>query len=147
MIRRLEERDLQRVSALIQNTILVSNSADYDLETIGNLITAFAPNQLRALAGRRRIYVYEEKGALYGTIGLEGSRVYNFFVSPDRQGSGIGAELLSFVEHRARIEGKSVLSVDASLTAESFYSRRGYHRTGEQVDRSFGRTITMEKKL
>ena len=147
MIRRLEERDLQRVSALIQNTILVSNSADYDLEIIGNLITAFSPTQLRALAGRRRVYVYEQNGALYGTIGLEGSRVYNFFVSPDRQGGGVGAELLDFVEHRARIEGKSYLSVDSSLTAESFYSGRGYRRTGEQIDRSFGRTISMEKKL
>ena len=147
MIRLIEERDLERVSALIQNTLLVSNLADYDLETVGNLQGSFTSEQLRSLSRKRSIYVFEQAGLLLGTIGLEGDKVYNFFVSPDRQGSGIGRELLGFVEQRARIEGKKYLSVDSSLTAQSFYSRMGYRRTGEQVDKSFGRTVTMEKRL
>jgi GNAT superfamily N-acetyltransferase len=147
MIRPIEARDLQRVSALIQNTLLVSNLADYDLEIIGNLHNAFAPQQLRGLARKRRIYVLEEDGVLKGTIGLEGDRVYNFFVSPDRQGSGIGAALLDFVETQARSEGRRTLTVDSSLTAVVFYRRRGYRKTGEQDNREFGRTVTMVKTL
>lgn len=147
LIRQIEERDLRRVSALIQNTLLVSNLPDYDLETIGNLLAAFSPQQLHALTEKRRIYVYEEGGVMLGTIGLEGGRVCNLFVAPDRQGSGVGAELLGFVEQRARLEGYDTITLDSSLTAVSFYERKGYRRTGEQANRSFGRTVTMEKRL
>ena len=147
MIRLIQERDLQRVSALIQNTLLVSNLADYDLEIIGNLLDTFTADQLRALAGKRRIYLLEEDGILLGTIGLEDDKVYNFFVSPDRQGSGVGGQLLAFVENRARAEGRRKITVDSSLTAVSFYRRKGYRQTGQQNDRSFGRTVTMVKTL
>jgi GNAT superfamily N-acetyltransferase len=147
MIRSMEERDLQRVSALIQNTLLVSNVVDYDLEIIGNLQVAFSPEQLRALAEKRKIYILEEDRLLLGTIGLDGDRVCNFFVSPDRQGSGVGGELLDFVENQARSEGRRKLIVDSSLTAVSFYRKKGYRRQGEQNNRSFGRTVTMVKTL
>jgi GNAT superfamily N-acetyltransferase len=147
MIRLIEERDLQRVSALIQNTLLVSNLADYDLEIIGNLHNAFSPEQIRTLAKKRRIYICEEKGVLLGAIGLEDDKVCNFFVSPDKQGSGIGGKLLDFVEKRARVEGLQRLIVDSSLTAVSFYRAKGYRRTGQRQDRSFGRTVTMQKYL
>jgi len=147
MIRLIQERDLQRVSALIQNTLLVSNLADYDLEIIGNLQDAFKTDQLRALAGKRRIYLLEEDGVLLGTIGLEDDKVYNFFVSPERQGSGVGGQLLDFVENLARAEGLRKITVDSSLTAVSFYRRKGYRQTGEQNNRSFGRTVTMVKTL
>ena len=147
MIRLIKEQDLQRVSALIQNTLLVSNLADYDLEIIGNLLNAFSPDQIRALAGKRRIYILEEVGVLQGTIGLEEDKIVNFFVAPDRQGSGIGGELLDFVENQARSEGLRRLTVNSSLTAVSFYRAKGYRQTGKQNDRSFGRTVTMEKDL
>ena len=147
MIRRMEERDLLRVSALIQNTLLVSNSADYDLEIVRNLIAAFSPSQLRAIAKKRRIFIYEENGTVQGTIGLEDNRLYNFFVAPDRQGSGVGRELLDFVENRLRKEGWEKLSVASSLTAETFYRKMGYVRKGEQDNETYGRTVTMEKRL
>jgi GNAT superfamily N-acetyltransferase len=147
MIRLIKEQDLQRVSALIQNTLLVSNLADYDLEIIGNLLNAFSPDQIRALAGKRRIYILEEDGVLQGTIGLEEDKIVNFFVAPDRQGSGIGGELLDFVENQARSEGRRRLTVNSSLTAVSFYRAKGYRQTGKQNDRSFGRTVKMEKDL
>jgi GNAT superfamily N-acetyltransferase len=147
MIRLIEERDLQKISALIQNTLLVSNLPDYDLETIGRLQNAFTPEGLRGLAHKRRIYILEEDGLVLGTIGIEGDRVYNFFVPPDRQGSGIGGRLLGFVEEQARSEGRRSLAVDSSLTAVSFYRKRGYRKTGEQNNRAFGRTVTMVKTL
>jgi GNAT superfamily N-acetyltransferase len=143
----MEERDLMRVSAMIQNTLLVSNSADYDLEIVGNLITAFSPSQLRAIAKIRRIFICEENGNILGTIGLEDNRVYTFFVAPDRQRSGVGRELLDFVEKRARKEGWKKLSVASSLTAVSFYRKMGYVRKGEQDNETYGRTVTMEKRL
>jgi len=73
--------------------------------------------------------------------------VYNFFVAPDRQGSGVGRELLDFVENRAMKKGWGKLSVASSLTAVSFYRKMGYVRKGEQDNETYGRTVTMEKRL
>jgi N-acetylglutamate synthase-like GNAT family acetyltransferase len=146
-IRRLRSKDVHRVSALIQNTLLISNAPDYDLEVIGNLIRAFDPGNLSTLAARRRIWVYERDGAIQGTVGLEGNKVCNFFVAPDRQGLGLGQQLLLYVEDAARGMGIQELVVDSSLTAQSFYERMGYRQAGEEEDRTFGRTILMVKRL
>ena len=147
MIRRLQRADLEKVSALISNTLLVTNISDYDLEIIANLSAAFSPDKLERIARKRKIYLYEDNGEIFGTIGVEGDRVYNFFVAPDRQGGGIGRALLEFVEEQARRDGVRKLSVDSSLTAVGFYKRMGYTRTGHQEDTRLGWTVTMERLL
>jgi len=63
------------------------------------------------------------------------------------RGAGVGSALLDFVERKARTEGVRKLVIDSSMTAVSFYERKGYRSTGQQVDKSFGRTVTMEKDL
>ena len=141
----MRSEDIPTVSALIQNTVLVSNSADYDLEVIGALQDNFSQRGLRSLAARRRLFVYDRGGRICGTVGLEGEAVCNLFVAPDEQGRGIGQELLEHVEALAEEEGLSGLSLDSSLTAVGFYERLGYRKTGEQNAGRLGRTIRMEK--
>lgn len=60
-------------------------------------------------------------------------------VAPNRQRTGVGAELMSFVEARVRAEGGRVLMVaTSSLPAleptRRFYMRRGYHACGRVPD-------------
>lgn len=147
VIRPMRRQDIPAVSALIQNTVLVSNSADYDLEVIRALLENFSQRGLRSLAGRRRLFVCDSGGRLRGVIGLEGEAVCNLFVAPDEQGRGIGQELLEQVEDLAREQGLARISLDSSLTAVGFYERLGYRRTGEEGGGRFGRTIRMEKPL
>ena len=135
------------MSALIQNTVLVSNSADYGLEVIGALLEHFSRAGLRALAARRRIFVYERAGRICGVIGLEAGAVGNLFVAPDEQGRGIGQQLLQHVEGVARELGLDRLTLDSSLTAVGFYERLGYRRIGEPSGGRLGSTIPMEKRL
>jgi putative acetyltransferase len=147
LIRPLGREDIARVSALIQNTLLVSNLRDYDLETIRALMNSFSTQQVRALAQRREMFVYEKEGRLGGVIGLEEAEVYSFFVAPDLQGRGVGRSLLSHVERLARRRGHERLRVSASLTAVGFYERLGYRRTGIESDGRFGRTVELDKPL
>jgi GNAT superfamily N-acetyltransferase len=130
-IRRFRLTDAEAASAVICNTLLVSNSADYHLEVLRGLAHGFSAQALRAMSRKRRIWVYEEEGRIAATVALEGDTVSGFFVAPDRQGRGIGRRLLSFVEARARREGLRAVCLSASLTAAGFYQGLGYARSGD----------------
>ena len=139
--------DLANLSALIQNTLLVSNSADYELQTIANLQRGFTVRAIRALARRRRIFVYVRDGKLAGTISLEGNRIHALFVAPDMQGLGIGRALMMFAESVAREKGGGELVLAASLTAAGFYRRMGFGDSQPGGDDTYGPIIWMRKKL
>jgi GNAT superfamily N-acetyltransferase len=146
-IRRVRASDLPQISALIRNTLLVTNLRDYTLETIRALMSTFSTEAVRSLARRREMFVCEESGRLAGVLGLEGGEVFTFFVAPDRQGSGVGRALLGYVEELARERQVPSLRVSASLTAIGFYERLGYRRTGATGDGHFGRTVELVKTL
>ncbi len=146
-VRQLRAGDSPGISDLIRNTLLVSNLRDYDLQAILELSASFSPAEIRSLAGRREMFVYEDQGRLAGVIGLEGTGVYDFFVAPDRQGRGVGRALLRFVEELARRRGIEELHLSSSLTAVGFYKRLGYRRTGAESDGRFGRTVELVKSL
>ena len=49
----------------------------------------------------------------------------------DLQGSGIGGELLDRLEAMAAEQGGKKMYLDARVTAQPFYTRRGYETTSE----------------
>ena len=146
-IRAVIPSDVPALSALIQNTLLISNSHDYDLRTIRTLMAAFSSQAVSRLIRQRQMFVAQVNGRLAGVVALEAGEVYSFFVAPDRQGRGVGRELLAFVEGRAREQGVRHLFLSASLTAVGFYEHLGYRRTGEVSDGRFGRTVRLVKTL
>ena len=147
MIREFTFADAERVSALIRNTLLISNTRDYDYDIIRNLKGTFTPQKIKALSLRRETFVYENNGEIYGTISLENDTIYSFFVAPDRQKEGVGTELLAYVEKLVRDRGKRRLLMAASVTAVSFYRKHGYEITGSGGDGTFGRIFNMRKNL
>jgi GNAT superfamily N-acetyltransferase len=147
LIRPVSGPDVPQVSALIRNTLLVSNARDYDLETIRALMASFSTDAVRALTQRREMFVCLERDRLCGVVGFEDGEIYTFFVAPDRQGRGVGRALLGFIETRAGRREFRRLKVSASLTAVGFYERHGYRRTGSESDGRFGRTVELVKAL
>jgi GNAT superfamily N-acetyltransferase len=146
-IRRFEPRDAARVSAVIRETMAVSNSGDYPPERLRPLIDYFSPEKVALLAAERDCLVAEEDGRLVGTIGLDGAELVTFFVLPAYQGRGIGARLLAAIEELARARGVARVTVDSSITGERFYASRGYARTGASFEGTAGPQIGMEKHL
>jgi GNAT superfamily N-acetyltransferase len=147
VIREFTFADADKVSALIRNTLLISNGPDYDYKVIRNLDATFMPDKLKALSLRREIFVYERDGQICGTISLENNTIFSFFVAPDKQKEGVGTQLLDFVEDLALQRGTRRLYMAASATAVSFYRKRGYEITGSGGDSTFGRTYNMRKDL
>ena len=147
LIRAFAPQDGEAVSALIGHTMRVSNSQDYPLARLQPLIDYFSPDKVRRLNQERLCLVAEVDGQVVGTIGLEGAELVTFFVHPDRQGMGIGKQLLAAIEERARAQGIATITVDSSMTGAAFYARMGYERTGVEREGTAGPQIGMAKQL
>jgi GNAT superfamily N-acetyltransferase len=146
-IRPFEPRDAAAVSALIRHTMAISNSADYPLERLQPLMDYFSPEKVSQLSYERICLVAEIEERVVGTVALEGAELCTFFIHPDFQGQGIGSQLLAEIERRAIEAGISAIHTDASLTGAPFYERRGYRRTGKEIDGTAGIQIGMVKML
>ncbi len=147
IIRAFAPHDAEAVSALIRHTMRVSNSRDYPLARIQLLIDYFSPEKVLLLSQERVCLVAEVDQQVIGTVGLEETELVTFFVHPDHQGQGIGAQLLAAIEERARALGITRITVDASITSAAFYAKMGYLRTGVEREGTAGTQIGMEKQL
>lgn len=147
IIRRVRYDEIERIGALIRNTLLISNSLDYDMQVIQNLSRQYSAPNVRDMAMRRKMYVHLSDEVVDGTVSVKGDTIYAFFVAPNRQGNGIGTRLLLFVEKMAKSSGMESIKVDASVTAKGFYTKKGYKTIGKEKNSSYGVVYTMEKKL
>ena len=146
-IRRVRYDEIGQLGALIRNTLLISNSLDYDMKVIQNLSRQYSTHNVRDMAMRRRMYVHLTDEVIDGTVSLKGDMIYAFFVAPDRQKRGIGSRLIAFIEKAAKSFGVRTLKVDASTTARAFYRNRDYKTVGKETNDSYGIVYTMEKEL
>ncbi len=147
IIRRVRHNEIERLSALIRNTLLISNSLDYDMKVIQHLSRQYSSHSVRDMAMRRKMYVHLTDNVIDGTVSLKGDTIYAFFVAPDRQGRGIGSRLLSFIEIVAKSKGVRTLKVDASVTARDFYKDWGYKIVFKENNDTYGTVFSMEKNL
>ena len=139
--------DLDTISTLIRNTLLLSNGVDYDFRVVQYLSGQYSPDGVAEMARKREMYVYEHSGRIAGTISLGDNTIYGFFVAPDMQRRGIGTKLLKWVERRAREKGRRTLRVGASITAINFYRKHGYKTIRQEHDPTHGDVYFMEKLL
>lgn len=146
-IRTFRAGDAAAVSALIRHTMATSNVADYPLERLQPLIDYFSPEKVLLLSEERICLVAEIAARIVGTVALDGEELCTFFIHPDFQGQGIGTQLLAEIERRAVAAGIAQIHTDASLTGAPFYERRGYRRTGVEMDGTAGTQIGMVKPL
>ncbi len=147
IIRTIEPEDAHAVSALIRQTMAVSNVNDYPLERLQPLMDYFSPEKVLFLSDERLCLVAETNGQIVGTIALEGAELCTFFIHPSFQGIGIGSQLLSTVERMAMEAGLDAIHMDASITGAAFYEKRGYQRTGVDIEGTAGTQVGMVKRL
>jgi len=84
-------------------------------------------------------WVYEEKGKLVGFIALVGDEVGGIFVSPRRQGHGIGRALMDHA--RASRDHLDVEVFEANQIGRAFYDSYGFMLAGKTVHEATGQPV------
>jgi GNAT superfamily N-acetyltransferase len=118
-------------------------------------ITVSSSEQIRLRLNEGPIWVAEEGDVVVGTISVvpKGDELYirGMAVDPAARGSGIGRELMKWVEEYAAPRGfkRLYLSTTPFLSdAIRLYEKCGFVRTDDGPDNLFGTALfTMEKKL
>ncbi|MCI2417912.1 GNAT family N-acetyltransferase [Saccharopolyspora sp. K220] len=107
----------------------------------------------RALVETGGVWVAERDGVLVGllVLKLEPDHVLldNVAVSPDAQGSGLGARLLEFTDDQARQHGVAEVRLytnEAMAENLAYYARRGFVETHRAVDHGY-RRVFFTKRL
>ncbi len=105
----------------------------------------------RIAAGQ--LWVLEDAQGVAGVLVLEDGpdcfMLENIAVAPDRQGMGVGRQLLDFTEAEAARCGWDAVILYTNalmLTNIAIYSARGYVETGRVAEKGFQR-VYMEKRL
>lgn len=68
-----------------------------------------------------------------GFVDLKGSTLEAIFVSPPFQGQGFAKKMLEHLEAIAKEHGLKELSLSATLNAEGFYQKHGYHSKEKSI--------------
>lgn len=66
------------------------------------------------------------EGKIVGFMSREGAILDMAYVLPEVMGKGVSGVLCAVIEGRARAEGITHMTVDASQLAETFFARRGW---------------------
>lgn len=114
------------LSRLIQRTIRISNSKDYDQKSIDMLCAIFEPEPVAGRIENELILLCFMGTELVGTVGLKDDYLRSMFVDPTFHGRGLGKMLVSRIEEEARQKAIPEMMLHSSLTAREFYSALGY---------------------
>lgn len=130
IIRKMDEKDVDAVSAICIDSFLRSIADTLSKEGISTFSTIAASNAfLDRMKGDNLMLVAENNGKIEGVIELkEGRHVAMFFISPEHQKNGIGRKLLSSVLNHAKVE---TVTVKASLSSVPAYEKYRFERKGE----------------
>ena len=132
-IRRFEEQDAKAVSELIRKTIRISNTKDYPVELMEQLIEAESPEHVLERASWTHFYVAEEQDNIIGCGAIgpywgkeDESSLFSIFVHPDYQGKGIGRMIVGALEQDEFALRARRIEIPASITGLPFYRKMGY---------------------
>lgn len=132
-IRRFAEQDAGELSAMIEETLRISNSRDYPPEEIQRYIRELCPQELIARSRWMHFYVCRDGQRLVGCGGIgpywgskEESSLFTIFVLPSYQGQGLGRKIMETLEQDEFFLRARRVEIPASITACSFYRKMGY---------------------
>lgn len=130
IVRKMEERDLEAVSAICIASFTRSVADSLSEQGIATF-TSIAANDafLARMNGDNMMLVAERSGEVQGVIELkEGRHVAMLFICPDQQKKGIGKALLAAALKHARAE---TVTVRASLSSVPAYIKYGFKCSGD----------------
>ncbi len=157
----LPQPDCEAMAQLFHHTVQQVNSRDYSSKQIATW--SAQPQSAEAwhsrLAHKQSLYIARpttDQAPITGFAELDPpetdrqAHIDGFYVHHQWQGQGVGTALISALETDAKAQGISLLYVEASITAQPFFSRKGFKVIREQF-RTLGscqfKQFYMEKPL
>lgn len=135
-IRRYAKEDCREIMNLFYDTVHSVNAKDYtDVQ-----LAAWAPavdeidsDKWNKSLSEHFTVVAVEKNIIVGFGDLDRTGYYNrLFVHKDYQYQGIASKISNELEKYASSSGFLLITVEASITAKSFFEKRGYQVIKEQ---------------
>jgi len=144
-IRRAGADDARAVHEIVLGALREINARDYPASVIDRLASTL-PEKVASNLDRWHAFVAIVDGRIVGTASLSGHTVRSVFVHPDYQRGGVATKLMGAVERAALAQSVRSLTVQSSITAQPFYTRRGFNIVREEF---YGeeRTIIMSKAI
>ena len=158
-VRTASERDLHAVSRLIGEAMHDTFDGLYGASMVSSIVTAlYSREALRRVMGlsRSEFLVADDgeaiAGVAFAAAEAEEGRVVDIlggFVTPSRQGHGIGGLLLDELEASFFESERIRVEIDSrNLRAASFLTGEGYERKGERREEQLDATlVTFDKPL
>ena len=151
-IRRFEEQDAKAVSELIRKTIRISNTKDYPVDLMEQLIEAESPEHVLERASWTHFYVAEEQDIIIGCGAIgpywgreDESSLFTIFVLPEYQGKGIGRAIIDTLEKDEFFLRAKRIEIPASITGVPFYLKMGYNYKNGITEPDEEHLIRLEK--
>jgi len=152
-IRKAKIEDAKKISLLKRKTLREINFKDYSKKTINVLIEKNNTKNILKKIKESEIFCLIDSKEIIGTIAIDDNIVHGFFIKYNSIGKGYGKILMNFIENYARKKYMNKLIVYPTITAQKFYEKIGYKKTGETSTWKFDNKVLeenvpiMEKKL
>ena len=152
-IRRFEEADAKAVSAVVCETVRISNAKDYPPEYVEALVAQHSPEIIAERGRQGHMYVVCDGESIVGTGTIAGywgseteSILLTIFVLPEYQGRGIGRMIIETLEQDAYGKRANRIEIPASLTGVHFYRHLGYDYKDGVTEPENGVMYRLEKR-
>lgn len=126
MIRKFEKNDIDGVMQIWLSGNLDAHSFISDEYWKSNY------NLVQEQIQQADIFVYEDKGRIYGFIGIVEGYIAGIFVDKDYRNHGIGKMLIEYVKQYYDVLTLNVYRKNER--AVSFYHRQGFSTVSESID-------------
>lgn len=150
MIQKAKAGDAYAISRIISaNTLRPENNPYSPLQKEVWLKHTRVDKVRKKLQSRPTFCAFCE-GQIVGTIAVQYQEIIGLYVHPEFHYRGVGTKLLQFAENFARTMGLKKVSLNAAITAKSFYIQNGYTVSGSieiVVDHVVFPEIRMKKNL
>lgn len=151
-IRRFQQEDANEVSDLIRKTIRISNTKDYPVDLMEQLIGIETPEHVLQRASWTHFYVAVDNGQIIGCGAIgpywgkeDESSLFTIFVLPEYQGKGVGRAVVETLEKDEYFLRAKRIEIPASVTGVPFYLKMGYHYKNGITEPDEEHLIRLEK--
>ncbi len=130
-IRKATIEDASRISKLIRKSAEKVKENNHSPEQVRVWKEDNTVKAIKNKFKQRTMFCAFESGKLVGTIGLEGDYLVGLYISYSKRGTGLGHQLLTFLENYALKKNVNELQLTATPNGYGFYLKYGYEPQGK----------------